>query len=79
MDQAEIVRLSQCQRQILKLLQEAAPRGLTTRELLNQTGHMRVPARIWELRKAGYPIFVVEGKRGVHTWFYASKQLGLGL
>ena len=74
MNQSEILRLSAMQKQILDLLRAAAPRGLTTRELLTATGHMRVPARLWELRQMGYPIIVVEGKRGVHTWFFAGPQ-----
>jgi hypothetical protein len=54
---------------LLQMLEENGERGVTELEWFTRTGHLRLAARVWELRDDGHPI--VNTKRDDRDQFVA--------
>lgn len=60
---------------ILKILQKAGSRGVTTWQIIDETRCSAAARRVWDLQQRGYRITKVDEGGGVYRWIYRGEPL----
>ena len=65
---------------VLRVLKDAAPRAVSTWDLIHLAQHSRAAGRIWELQREGHRIDKIHTGRNKYEWRYVERtavQVGL--